>query len=255
MVIDPISASLTAITGLAGLFGSSSAADAQYEAEAKAIQAQNDEIARQYNESLMDIALENYGKFTERTGELIDYEIAVDNETSAAMRAFAENELAVQAKLDEFKKAEETLYVETRAKQGANEGGTTNARNINVMRAGGRSAGLLASQRKDLVADQYGANQELAREVNERIQREHDKVYTTVSYNTLMPEEPTFLDAPAAPSVWNDIAGLAGIATSAYTTGISTAAPNTFKDTLTTTTQSTATGVVDIGDTYKSLVK
>lgn len=216
MAFDPVSGALTALSGLAGVFGSSAAADAKYQAEAEAIQAENDARVLEYNNVLMDIGTENYGLFTDRVTGLIDYDYALQNEFSAAMRASADNELVTQGAMDELKKAEEKLYVEKVASKTANEGGTTNAKNVNVERAAGREAGLMAATRKKLVADQYGANVQIAQEASNNLQRAHDLVFTEVVYNTLLPDEPTLLDAPAAPSAWDEIAGLFGVATSTW---------------------------------------
>ena len=230
MIIDPISLGLTAFSGLASVFGGASSRNAAYEAKAKATRERNNQLVRNYNRSLMTIAVQNYGKLTKRNNELLDYDIAVDNTVSAAARAFAKNEKNVQAQIDQYKLADQKAFVDLSGGLKANEGGRSSAANINRIREAGRQAGMRAGMRSRLLTDQYAANQELAREVNERLARAHDKVYKRVQYNTLMPDKPTMLEGPAAPSQWETIAGLAGVAGSIYKGIKADQPPKTFKD-------------------------
>jgi hypothetical protein len=214
--MDPISATLGVVSGLAGVFGGASSRNAAYVAKANATREKNNQLVRNYNRSLMTIAVQNYGKLTKRNNDLLDYDIAVDNTFSAAARAFAKNEKNVQAQIDQYKLADQKAFVDLSGGLKANEGGRSSAANINRIREAGRQAGMRAGMRSRLLTDQYAANQELAREVNERLARAHDKVYKRVQYNTLMPDKPTMLEGPAAPSQWETIAGLAGVAAQGY---------------------------------------
>lgn len=228
--MDPISLGLTAVSGILSAFGGASQRNAEYVAQANATRERNNQLVKNYNRSLMTIALQNYGKLSQKQGEIIDYNIAVDNNFSAAARAFAKNEVQVQAALDKFKLDSQSDFVGLRGGLKANEGGRTSAANINALRASGRAAGSRLAMMDKVKEQQFAVNKELADEVNQRLNRAHDRVFKQVRYNELMPEKPTMLSGPAKPSQLQLFADLAGVAGQAYLGAKAGQKPKSFKE-------------------------
>lgn len=214
--MDPISLALSVGSQIAEVFGGASRRDAEYEAQALATRERNNAAVRSRNRALLRIFEENNKRFVTRKNQLLDYDRFVDDATSAGHRAFARNEKNVQGALDTYKLADQKAFVELTGGFKANEGGRSSAANINRLRDAGRQAGMRSGMRSKLLEDQYAANQDLAREVNERLSRAHDSVFKKVQYNTLMPEKPVMLEAPARPSQWETVSGLLGVAGSLY---------------------------------------
>lgn len=201
----------------------------QYSAQVASTDAQNRALANNYYRQKLQYELGNYNKVTQAKTNVVDYNIYKDESSTAAARAFAKNEAQIQQAFDSFKLAEQSGFVESRKAVRAFEGGSTTAGSLNALREAGRAQAARLNTLTRAQEAQYSANQEVLQEVNQRLNRAHDKVYKEVQFNELAPDRPIFLEAPPKPNALGLVAGLAGSALSAATAFNSFKAPSGIK--------------------------
>ena len=211
MVIDPISATLAIGNLASGIFG---AGAKRNKAEWQAYY-QNKQLINEHNRRELLRELKNYGRYsTDLNAKRVDYEITKDNINSAALRAFTQEDSKIENIVNQYRLASQQSYIATASRMKANEGGRTNASNINAMRAAGRQEGAMASNLLRAKDAAYGRNYEVARQANERLMAAHAKVSKKVQYDTLRPEKPELVKGPSgtefAADIFNSVLGAVG---------------------------------------------
>jgi len=211
VVIDPISATLAIGSLASGLFGAGAKRDkkkwqAYYE---------NKKLINAFNRGERAKELKNLGRFaTDLNRKRVDFELNKDAIKSAAARAFAQEDSKIENIVNQYRLASQQSYVATASKMKANEGGRTNARNINAMRAAGRQEGLRASNLTRAKDAAYGSNYEIARQANERLMAAHAKVNNKVHYDTTRSAAPELVKGPSgtefAADIFNSVLGAVG---------------------------------------------
>lgn len=211
MVIDPISATLAIGNLASGLLGAGAKRDkAQWQAYY-----QNKKLINEFNKQELLRELKNYGRYSaDLNAKRVDYEINKDNINSAAARAFATEDSKIENIVNQYRLGSQQSYVATASKMRANEGGRTNASNINEIRQAGRQEGLMASNLLRAKDEAYGRNFEVARQANERLMAAHAKVSRKVQYDNLRTERPEMVQGPSgaeyAADIFNTVLGAAG---------------------------------------------
>ena len=211
MVIDPISATLAIGSLASGIFG---AGAKRNKAEWQAYH-QNKQLINEHNKRELLRELKNYGRYsTDLNAKRVDYKITKDNINSAASRAFAQEDSKIENIVNQYRLASQQSYIATASRMKANEGGRTNASNINAMRAAGRQEGAMASNLLRAKDAAYGRNYEVARQANERLMAAHAKVSNKVQYDTLRSEKPELVKGPSgtefAADIFNSVLGAVG---------------------------------------------
>lgn len=211
MVIDPISATLAIGSLASGVFG---AGAKRNKAEWQAYQ-QNKQLINNFNRGERAKELKNFGRYAQDLNiKRVDYALNKDAINSAAARAFAQEDSKIENIVNQYRLASQQSYVATASKMKANEGGRTNASNINAMRAAGRQEGVMASNLTRAKDAAYASNYEVARQANERLMAAHAKVNNKVQYDTTRSAAPELVKGPSgteyAADIFNSVLGAVG---------------------------------------------